>query len=133
MNVRHHGGVIHTTHGMAQIITHLRAMNTTITISLSSPPQVLSRDSVTVTVDAVVYYRVSNPTMATNNVEDFRYCFSTKHDSCSNIKPRIMFSKSILSCIVLLGSAISIFYRYTRKIIIGCVTRLLVWGRVHAT
>ena len=27
----------------------------------------------TVTVDAVVYYRVSNPTMATNNVEDFRY------------------------------------------------------------
>ena len=25
--------------------------------------QVLSRDSVTVTVDAVVYYRVSNPTM----------------------------------------------------------------------
>ena len=26
----------------------------------------------TVTVDAVVYYRVSNPTMATNNVEDFR-------------------------------------------------------------
>ena len=35
--------------------------------------QVLSRDSVTVTVDAVVYYRVSNPTMATNNVEDFRY------------------------------------------------------------
>ena len=34
--------------------------------------KVLSRDSVTVTVDAVVYYRVSNPTMATNNVEDFR-------------------------------------------------------------
>ena len=33
--------------------------------------QVLSRDSVTVTVDAVVYYRVSNPTMATNNVEDY--------------------------------------------------------------
>ena len=25
--------------------------------------QVLTRDSVTVTVDAVVYYRVSNPTM----------------------------------------------------------------------
>jgi len=35
--------------------------------------KVLSRDSVTVTVDAVVYYRVSNPTMATNNVEDFRW------------------------------------------------------------
>ena len=50
--------------------------------------QVLSRDSVTVTVDAVIYYRVSNPTMvtrltleiswnlllkATNNVEDFSH------------------------------------------------------------
>jgi regulator of protease activity HflC (stomatin/prohibitin superfamily) len=34
--------------------------------------QVLSRDSVTVSVDAVVYYRVSNPTMATNNIEDYR-------------------------------------------------------------
>ena len=27
----------------------------------------------TVSVDAVVYYRVSNPTMATNNIEDYRY------------------------------------------------------------
>ena len=27
--------------------------------------KILSRDSVTVTVDAVVYYRVSNPTMVT--------------------------------------------------------------------
>ena len=35
--------------------------------------KVLSRDSVTVSVDAVVYYRVSNPTMATNNIEDYRY------------------------------------------------------------
>jgi len=35
--------------------------------------QVLSRDSVTVSVDAVVYYRVNNPIMATNNVEDYRY------------------------------------------------------------
>lgn len=35
--------------------------------------QVLSRDSVTVSVDAVVYYRVSNPTMATNNIEDYRW------------------------------------------------------------
>ena len=33
--------------------------------------QILSRDSVTLSVDAVVYYRVSNPTMATNNVEDY--------------------------------------------------------------
>ena len=34
------------------------------TVSFDVPPQeVLSRDSVTVTVDAVIYYRVSNPTM----------------------------------------------------------------------
>ena len=59
------------------------------TVTFDVPPQeVLTRDSVTVTVDAVVYYRVSNPTMvstalerspcrlycsaqATNNVEDY--------------------------------------------------------------
>jgi len=35
--------------------------------------EVLSRDSVTVSVDAVVYYRVSNPTMATNNIEDYSH------------------------------------------------------------
>ena len=35
--------------------------------------QILSRDSVTVTVDAVVYYRVHNPTIAVSNVENFRY------------------------------------------------------------
>ena len=35
------------------------------TVSFDVPPQeVLSRDSVTVSVEAVVYYRVSNPTMA---------------------------------------------------------------------
>ena len=34
--------------------------------------QILSRDSVTVTVDAVVYYRVHNPTIAVSNVENFR-------------------------------------------------------------
>ena len=44
------------------------------TVSFDVPPQeVLSRDSVTVSVDAVVYYRVSNPTMATNNIEDYRW------------------------------------------------------------
>ena len=42
-------------------------------IKLAFLLQVLSRDSVTVSVDAVVYYRVSNPTMATNNIEDYRY------------------------------------------------------------
>ena len=44
------------------------------TVSFDVPPQdVLSRDSVTVSVEAVFYYRVSNPTMATNNSEDYRY------------------------------------------------------------
>ena len=32
--------------------------------------QILSKDSVTVAVDAVIYYRVYNPTMAITNVED---------------------------------------------------------------
>ena len=36
------------------------------TVSFDVPPQeILSRDSVTVTVDAVIYYRVFNPIMVT--------------------------------------------------------------------
>ncbi len=35
--------------------------------------QILTRDSVTVAVDAVVYYRVSNPTICVANVENFRF------------------------------------------------------------
>ena len=38
----------------------------------SRSAQILSRDSVTVAVDAVVYYRVQNPTIAVSNVENFR-------------------------------------------------------------
>ena len=34
--------------------------------------QILSKDSVTVTVDAVVYFRVSDPTMAIINVENYK-------------------------------------------------------------
>lgn len=42
------------------------------TVSFNVPPQeVLSKDSVTVSVDAVVYYRVSNATIAISNVADF--------------------------------------------------------------
>lgn len=33
--------------------------------------QILSKDSVTVAVDAVVYYRISNATIAVSNVEDY--------------------------------------------------------------
>lgn len=41
------------------------------TITLGVPPQeVLTKDSVTIAVDAVVYYRVSNATMSKTNVED---------------------------------------------------------------
>merc|ERR1719278_1545153 len=41
------------------------------TITLSVPPQeILTKDSVTVSVDAVVYYRVSNATVSVANVEN---------------------------------------------------------------
>ena len=46
--------------------------------------QVLTKDSVTVSVDAVVYYRVSNATISVANVEDahsstrFLFQFETK-------------------------------------------------------
>ncbi|CAG2164553.1 unnamed protein product [Oppiella nova] len=42
------------------------------TVSFDVPPQeILSKDSVTVAVDAVVYYRISNATVAVSNVEDY--------------------------------------------------------------
>ncbi|XP_064649623.1 band 7 protein AGAP004871-like [Lineus longissimus] len=41
------------------------------TVSFDVPPQeVLTKDSVTISVDAVVYYRVNNPTISVANVED---------------------------------------------------------------
>ncbi|KAH9500784.1 Mechanosensory protein 2 [Bulinus truncatus] len=41
------------------------------TVSFDVPPQeVLTRDSVTVSVDAVVYYRISSPTVSVANVEN---------------------------------------------------------------
>lgn len=41
------------------------------TVSFDVPPQeVLTKDSVTVSVDAVVYYRVSNATVSVANVEN---------------------------------------------------------------
>jgi len=44
------------------------------TVSFDVPPQeVLSRDSVTVAVDAVVYYTVNNPMAAVCNVSDFSH------------------------------------------------------------
>ena len=42
------------------------------TVSFDVPPQeILSRDSVTVAVDAVVYFRISNATVSVSNVEDY--------------------------------------------------------------
>ena len=42
------------------------------TVSFDVPPQeILSKDSVTVAVDAVVYYRISNATIAISNVENY--------------------------------------------------------------
>ena len=56
--------------------------------------QVLTRDSVTVTVDAVVYYRVSNPTM----VSHFRSVqISSKHDKTINQKEILSISKDSLN------------------------------------
>jgi len=44
------------------------------TVSFDVPPQeILSKDSVTVAVDAVVYYRVFNPTICIANVENFSH------------------------------------------------------------
>jgi len=43
------------------------------TLSFDVPPQeILSKDSVTVTVDAVVYFRVQDPTMSILNVENYK-------------------------------------------------------------
>jgi erythrocyte band 7 integral membrane protein len=42
------------------------------TVTFDVPPQeILTKDSVTVAVDAVVYYRISNATVAVSNVEDY--------------------------------------------------------------
>ncbi|XP_021950741.1 band 7 protein AGAP004871 isoform X1 [Folsomia candida] len=44
------------------------------TVSFDVPPQeILTHDSVTVAVDAVVYYRVYNPTVAVSNVVDYSH------------------------------------------------------------
>ena len=37
------------------------------------PQEILSRDSVTVTVDAVVYFRIHMPVMSVTNVSDATY------------------------------------------------------------
>ena len=46
--------------------------------TLHRPMQVLTKDSVTVSVDAVVYYKVSNATVSVANVENAHH--STRYD-----------------------------------------------------
>merc|ERR1712071_634747 len=42
------------------------------TMTYDVPPQeILTKDSVTVAIDAVVYYRVVHPTMCVNNIRDY--------------------------------------------------------------
>ncbi|XP_071820217.1 band 7 protein AAEL010189-like isoform X1 [Apostichopus japonicus] len=44
------------------------------TVSFDVPPQeILSKDSVTIAVDAVVYFRVMNPTISITNVEHYKH------------------------------------------------------------
>lgn len=44
------------------------------TVSFDVPPQeVLTKDSVTVNVDAVVYYRIQNPLNAVIKIVNYRY------------------------------------------------------------
>lgn len=38
--------------------------------SLRSPLQILTKDSVTIAVDAVVYFRINNPTISVTNVSN---------------------------------------------------------------
>ena len=47
--------------------------------------QVLTKDSVTVSVDAVVYYRVSNATVSVANVENAHHSTRYNVDPCSQI------------------------------------------------
>ena len=51
-------------------LTQLLSGNKSIFIKFVNTLKVLSKDSVTVSVDAVIYYRVHNPVMAVNNVEN---------------------------------------------------------------
>ena len=44
-------------------------------------------------VDAVVYYRVSNPTMATNNIEDYRYVIEEEEAETEQARARSLNSE----------------------------------------
>ena len=58
-------------HKSLEIVLH-RSINIESSEGFLISPQILSRDSVTVDVDAVCYYKVFNPIVAIANVENFR-------------------------------------------------------------
>lgn len=64
--------------------------------------QILSRDSVTVSVDGVVYYRVSDPIMAETNVEDYRYTPPTWQRRFNTNLPKPPFFFNCISSLPLL-------------------------------
>ncbi len=63
------------------------------TVSFDVPPQeILTKDSVTVAVDAVVYYKINSPMAAVCNVSD--YAKSTKllgiNEKCSSFNQQAL-------------------------------------------
>ncbi len=63
------------------------------TLTFDVPPQeVLTKDSVTITVDAVCYFRVFNPTISVVNVQDATY--STKLLAATTLR-NILGTKSL--------------------------------------
>lgn len=72
--------------------------------------QVLSKDSVTVHVDAVVFYRVNSPIMATNNVEDYRSAGVLIRTSKTQKKVSIFCKINASRCHILQLSIITFFF-----------------------
>ena len=64
--------MLSTTTGFCNVLCCFQMLSMGVVMFCVVCFQMLSRDSVTVTVDAVVYYRVHNPTIAVSNVENFR-------------------------------------------------------------
>ena len=65
-------GSFYSTKDDAHILKALSHVSSVPTFK-ASPPQILSRDSVTVTVDAVVYFNVVAAELALCSVDDYRY------------------------------------------------------------
>jgi len=64
------------------------------TITFDVPPQeILTKDSVTVTVDAVVYYKIDDPTKSVNSVSNVQY--STRLLAATSLR-NILGTKTLL-------------------------------------